>query len=85
MNEQIIKFIDEDVDGCGTNVEVLLRVCGKDITVGTIDRIKDAISNYKIENLGEWDTDGCIDVAKEQLESEGYEVHFITPAYEICF
>lgn len=85
MNEQIIKFIDEDVDGCGTDVTVLARVYGNDITVGTIDRIKDAINDYKNENKGEWNTDGCLDAAKEQLKTEGYEVHFINPSIEICF
>lgn len=85
MNEQIIKFIDEDVDGCGTNVEVLARIYGNDITVGTIDRVKDAICNYKNENEDEWDTDGCLDAAQEQLEAEGYEVYFIIPTIEICF
>lgn len=60
MREHFIKFIDEDVDGCGTDVTVIARVYGNDITVGTIDRIKDAICNYKNENEGEWDTDGCI-------------------------
>lgn len=85
MNEHIIKFIDEDVDGCGTDVTVLARVYGNDITVGTIDRIKEAISNYKKENEGEWDTDSCLDVATEQLEAEGYEVHWINPSIEICF
>lgn len=85
MVETIIKFTDVDVDGNGTNIDILMRVYGNDITVGTIDRVKDAISNYKNENEGEWDTDGCIDAATEQLEAEGYEVHFINPAIEICF
>lgn len=85
MSETIIKFTDVNVDGCGTDVVVLARVYRNDITVGTIDRVKTAICNYKNENEGEWDTDGCLDAAKEQLETEGYEVHFINPSIEICF
>lgn len=85
MNEQIIKFIDEDVDGCGTDITVLAKIYGNDITVETIDNVKDAICNYKNENEGEWDTDGCLNVAQEQLEAEGYEVHWINPSVEICF
>lgn len=85
MNEQIIKFIIKDADGCGTNVITLARIYGNDITVETIDRVQDAICNYKNENEGEWDTDGCFDVAQEQLEAEGYEVHLISPSVEICF
>ena len=85
MREHFIKFIDEDIDGCGTDVTVLARVYGNDITVGTIDRVKDAISNYKNENEGEWDTDGCLETAQEQLETEGYKVHWINTEAEICF
>lgn len=86
MREHFIKFIDEDVDGCGTDVTVIARVYGNDITVGTIDRIKDAICNYKNENEGEWDTDGCLAAAQEQLEMERYEVYWInTCEAEICF
>ncbi|MFR9072304.1 MAG: hypothetical protein ACLVJU_03730 [Blautia sp.] len=86
MREHFIKFIDEDVDGCGTDVTIIARVYGNDITVGTIDRIKDAICNYKNENEGEWDTDGCLAAAQEQLEMEGYEVYWInTCEAEICF
>lgn len=85
MKEHFIKFIDEDVDGCGTDVTVIARVYGNDITFGTIDRIKDAICNYKNENEGEWDTDGCLAAAQEQLEMEGYEVDWIICEAEICF
>lgn len=85
MNEQIIKFTDVNVDGCGTDAGCLAKVYGNDITVETVDRIKDAINNYKNENEGEWDTDGCLDAAQEQLKVEGYEVHWINPSHEICF
>ena len=85
MRENIIKLIDEDVDGSGTDMTVLARGDGNDITVGTIDRVKDAISNYKNENEGEWDTDGCLETAQEQLETEGYKVHWINTEAEICF
>lgn len=85
MVETIIKFIDEDVDGCGTDVVNFARVYGDDISAGTINRIKKAISNYKIENRGEWDTDGCLEAVTEQLEAEGFVVHWINPNIEICF
>lgn len=85
MNEQIIKFIDEDVDGSGTDVTVLAKVYGNDITTGTIHRVKNAICNYKNENEGEWDTDGCLNAAQKQLKAEGYGVQWIDPSVEICF
>lgn len=85
MKEQYIGFVDEDVDGCGTDVKAIAKVYGNEITVGTVDRIKDAIRNYKNENKGEWDTDGCLDAATEQLKAEGYEVYWVNETAEICF
>ena len=85
MREQFIKFIDSDVDGCGTNVEVIVRINGKKLKKDTIDRVENAISNYKEENKNEWDTDSCVDVATKQLESEGYKVDYIFVDTEIYF
>lgn len=71
--KQIIKFIDADVDGCGTNVESMIQVEGKqELTNEIIQRTKDAIEKYKKENDGKYDTDSIIDAACEHLESEGY-------------
>ena len=85
MREHFIKFIDKDVDGSRTNITIIARVCGKNITVGIINKIKDAICSYKNENEGDWNTDGCIDAAQEQLEKEGYKVYWVnTYDAEIC-
>lgn len=62
-----------------------IQVYGSEITIGTVNRIKDAICNYKNENEGEWDTDGCLDAATEQLKVEGYEVFWVNETAEICF
>lgn len=79
------KSIQDILDDWNGDCE-FVPVYGNDITVGTIDRIKDAICNYKNENEGEWDTDGCLAAAQEQLEMEGYEVYWInTCEAEICF
>lgn len=85
MNEQIVKLIDKNADGCGTDAIVLARIYGNDITVEIVDGIKEAINDYKNENEGEWDTNGCLEAVQEYLESEGYQVHFINPALEISF
>ena len=70
--KQIIKFIDVNIDDCGTNVESMVQVEGKqELTNGVIQRTKDAIEKYKKENYGEYDTDSIIDVACEHLETEG--------------
>ena len=84
--KQIIKFIDVNVDGSGTNVESMIEVEGKqELTNGIIQRTKDAIEKYKKENYGEYDTDSIIDVACEYLESEGYMCDYISEDVTITF
>ena len=74
--KQIIKFIDEDVDGCGMNVNTMIQVEGKqELTNGIIQRTKD----------GEYDIDSIIDVACEYLESEGYMCDYISEDVTITF
>ena len=51
--KQIVKLIDVEVDGCGTNVEIMIQVEGKqELTNWIIQRTKDAIEKYKKENDG---------------------------------
>lgn len=84
--KQIIKFIDANIDGCGTNVESMVQIEGKhELTNGVIQRTKDAIEEYKKENNGEYDTDSIIDVACEHLESEGYMCDHISEDTTIEF
>lgn len=46
--KQIVKLIDVDVDGCGTNVETMIEIEGKqELTNGIIQRTKDAIKNTR--------------------------------------
>ena len=53
--KQIIKFIDTDVDGCGTNIEIMIQIKGKhEITNGVIRRTSNVIEKYKKDNKGEW-------------------------------
>ena len=67
--KQIIKLIDVDVDGCGTNIETMIQVEGKqELTNGIIQRTKDAIEKYKKENDGEYYTDSIVGVVCEYLE-----------------
>ena len=84
--KQIVKLIDVDVDGCGTNVETMIQVEGKqELTNGIIERIKDAIEKYKTENDGEYDTDSIVGVVCEHLESEGYMFDYISEDVSIEF
>ena len=83
MKEQIIEFVSADMGEIDSIF--LAKIYGNDITVGTIDRVKDAIYNYKNENESDWDTDGCLNAAREQLEYEGYKVEFISSSAKIFF
>ena len=70
---EIIKFVDVNVDGCGTDIDAYVKVEGETaLTNGVIERTKKVIEKYKEENP-EWDTDTVIDVACEYLETEGYK------------
>ena len=80
-----IKLEDVNVDGCGTDVSTIIEVDSDIITNDTIKMVTEAIEAYKRQNEGEWDSDGCFDVAAEQLKSEGFEVKFIVPLTTICF
>lgn len=84
--KQIIKFIEENIDGNGTNVETMIQIEGKqELTNGIVQRVKDAIDKYKRENNGEYDTDSIINTACEHLESEGYMCDYISEDVVIEF
>lgn len=85
MEDTIVKFTDVNIDGSGSDISILAKISGKKVTNETIDKIKNAVCDYKKKNEGEWDTDGCLDAAKEQLEAEGYYVAFFHPSFELCF
>lgn len=80
-----IEFKDCDVDGCGTDVSVIVEINSDSLTNGTKERIKEEISNYKKENKENWDTYGCVNAASKQLEKEGYKVKYIIPTETISF
>lgn len=84
-NMTYIEFKDVDVDGCGADVTVIMEVSSDGLTNGTVERIKDAIVDYKREMEGEWDSHGCLNAAAKQFEKEGYKVRYIIPSTTICF
>lgn len=80
---QIVKFIDVDSDGCGTDIDIYVKLKGKtELTDGVIERTKKVIEEYKQENSYEWQTDTIIDIACEHLETEGYKTETIS--YDYC-
>ena len=85
MLRQIIKFVDYNADGCGTDIEMYVEVNGPELTNGVIERTKKAIEEYKNENPYEWDTNSVISIACEYLETEGYETDSLSESYTIVF
>ena len=82
----ILKLVDEDVNGCGEDVETLLEIKGPAISEATADKVKKAIAEYIKGNSDYFDSDGCFDVAEEVLKESGYEiVRRIEPHEEIVF
>ena len=80
---QIIKFIDVNTDGYGTDIDVYVKIEGKEeLTNGVFERTKKVIEDYKEDNPYEWDTNTIIDVACEHLETEGYKAEPIS--YDYC-
>lgn len=83
MSEEIIKFTTANSDGNGIQQNALARVYGSAVTLETLDKLQKAVADYKKENDGSWDMDNCLDIAKEVLEENGCEVHFVTPSIEV--
>ena len=80
---QIIKFIDVDADGCGTDIDVYVKVKGEtELTNGVIERTKKVIKEHKEEDPYGWDTNTVIDAACEYLETEGYKAESMS--YDYC-
>lgn len=69
---------DSDVDGCGTNVEMLIQIEGKNpLSTELVDALKHTIHEYIDSNAGEWSTDDVVNQACEYLESQGYMCDYI--------
>ena len=89
METTYVTFTDVDVDGCGTNISALAKIDGEGVkdglTNGIIARIKQAITDYKASVNYEYDTDGCLEAAQEQLKKEGLTVSWIQPSSAIDF
>lgn len=74
--KQILRLIEENVDGCGTDVSVLLEIKGEK-EVDTI-RLKNKILDEK-EQMEYPDSDTLFEIAAEWLEKHGYTVNSLVP------
>lgn len=84
MAKTILSLIDENVDGNGTDVTVLVEIEGGDITDEIINGVSSAIEKFKDE-CDEYTTDDCCDAAGEYLESKGFSLRWLSPERIITF
>ena len=87
MLNQIIKFVETDVDGCGTNAEVMILVkTDMLLTRGHKERLEKAIEDIRNEwEDDEWDTDSVVKEAFTRVFGNDVEYEVILPDIEIEF
>ena len=76
MQEQtttIIKLVDPNVDGCDTNVEQTIQVCGPVVNNTYRQEIQKEAIKYK-KTTQDWDSDGLFEHIINYLEENGYTV-----------
>lgn len=86
MKTQIIKFVERDIDGCGTDVEIM--VCVKTEFYSTrdyIERLQSSIKDIKKEYYGEYDTDFLIEESMKRVFGENTDWECISPDLEVMF
>ena len=67
MKTHVIRFLETDVDGCGSNAEVMIQVRAEEkITNETKQKLIDIIDDIKKE-WKEWDTDSIVQEACERV------------------
>lgn len=87
---KIIKFVERNVDGCGSNAEVIVSI-KSDWRVSNDDakRLADEIKLIKKEWANEpWDTDSIVEEALLRVFGQyalDFEIEFITPDIEVEF
>ena len=87
---QFIKFVERNVDGCGSNAEVLVLI-NSDQQVSNDDakRFADEIELIKKEWADKpWDTDSIVEEALLRVLGQyalDFEIEFIIPDIEVEF
>lgn len=90
MMNQFIRFVETNVDGCGTNAEVLVLFKTDSIlTNGCKERLQKALSELKQEwEPDEWDTDSAVMEALVRTFGQAIvdeDVEVILPDIEVEF
>ena len=88
MNKtSIIRLIDENVDGCGTDVKTDMKITGQPVNEYLRTEIKHVITMCKRELNDEYTTDDILEAVENYLKSANYTVEYIriTPDITISF
>ena len=87
MLSQIIRFVERDVDGCGSDAEVVaLLKTDLPLTVGHRTRVEQEIEAIKRELNGDgWDTDSVVEEAIARVFGENTEWEVVLPDLEVEF
>ncbi len=75
---EILKLVDKNVDGCGTDAEEMIQIEGDPSNDDLISDIEKVISNRKSEDT-DWDTGDILSAVCVYLEGKGYSVKNIYP------
>ena len=81
----VIRFVDCNADGCGTDISAVAILTGPKVTEQTIAAINAVITKCKHELEGEWTTDDILDTVTEHLKSIDYIIRWVTPTIDIEF
>lgn len=80
--KELIKFIEENVDGCGTNAEVMYAVeCGHGdfLTNGHRYRLEKELEEIKKQADSEdWDTDTMVEEAMKRVFGEAGDMEVVS-------
>lgn len=87
MLNQIIRFVERDIDGCGTDAEVMVLLkTDMVLTRGHKERLEKAIEDIRNEwENDEWDTDSVVEEAFTRVFGTDVEVETIIPDIEVEF
>ena len=79
---QIICISDDDTNGYGEDISVLVQVTGPTLNHSIIDRTENCIDAYILKNMN-YDVNEVIKIAMEHLATEGYECKVLKSDYDI--
>lgn len=87
MLNQIIRFVERDIDGCGTDAEVMVLLkTDMLLTRGHKERLEKVIEDIRSEwEDDEWDTDSVVEEAFTRLFGTDVEVETLIPDIEVEF